>query len=71
MISAEDKIADVVTKFPGIEEVFKKYKIKVFGWGSLAKYHIGDVAEYKGINLEELLKSLNEFVENSELEINK
>lgn len=31
MINLNDKIADVVFDVPGIEEVFEKYHIKVFG----------------------------------------
>ena len=31
MINAEQRIADVVYEVPGIEEVFHKHRIKVFG----------------------------------------
>ena len=70
MISADDRIADVVRKIPSTENVFKDYKIKVFGWGSLAKYHIGDVARMKGIEEDELLEDLNDFAKKSEVEAN-
>jgi len=62
MITADSQIKKVVLDNPDIEEVFKDYNIKVFGWGGMAKYHIGDVAKFKNIELDDLLDDLNNFL---------
>ena len=61
MITADSHIKEVVLDNPDIEKVFEDYNIKVFGWGGMAKYHIGDVAEFKDIDLDNLLDDLNNF----------
>lgn len=63
MITADTQIKQIVLDNPDIEKVFKDYNIKVFGWGGMAKYHIGDVAKFKDIDLDNLLDDLNNFEE--------
>ena len=61
MITADSQIKQVVMNNPDIAEVFEDYNIKVVGWGGMAKYHIGDVADFKDIDLDSLLEDLNNF----------
>lgn len=61
MITKDDNIGEVVMNNPDLERIFKNYNIKVFGWGSMSNYRIGDAARIKDIDLEELLDELNSF----------
>lgn len=61
MIKKDEKIADVIKETPGIERVFEKNHIKVFGWGSMANNRIGDAARKKGVELDSLLNELHQY----------
>ena len=61
MISADEKIINVVQNSPETVEVFEKNNIKVYGWGSMANSRIGDAAQKKGVDIEYLLNELKEF----------
>lgn len=60
MITQDMTIEDVLRKYPGANEVFLKYGLDCSGC-QIAEYEsIGHAARVYGINLEALLKDLNE-----------
>lgn len=63
MIDEKMVIDDVLFKNPELEEVFKSFGIKCFGWGGALYMSIGQVAQRYGISLEDLLKELNNAID--------
>lgn len=60
MITQDMTIEDVLRKYPGANEVFLKYGLDCSGC-QIAEYEsIGHAARVYGINLEALVKDLNE-----------
>jgi hybrid cluster-associated redox disulfide protein len=49
-------------KFPGVEEVLSKYGIGCMGCPMISFEKIGDIAIMHGVNLDKLLKELNEAI---------
>lgn len=59
MISKDMIVFDVLEKYPKLENVFKNNGIRCFGWGGALYMSIERAARMYGVNLENLLKDLN------------
>lgn len=59
MISKTMVIDDILFKNPELENVFKSFGIKCFGWGGAVYMTVEQVAQRYGIDLKEILDELN------------
>lgn len=62
-ITADMNVYDVLDKYPELEDVFESHGLTCIGCPGSSFENIEEAAESHSIDLEALLKSLNEFLE--------
>lgn len=64
MIDKNMIIDDILYKYPDLENVFRDFGIRCFGWGGALYMSVEQAAQRYGIDVEELTKELNSSVKN-------
>ena len=62
MIDEKMIIDDILYKHPKLEEIFKSFGIKCFGWGGAIYMSVEQAAQRYGIKVDGLVKELNEAI---------